>query len=221
MVWRLVPEGAVWGDCGNWRWWETATGSIRSHTRQGSCRWLLLFWLSEVNYTWSDQLFSVTNPCCGDSYTSTRNQTNMNCILWNHESKKSLFCFFQVSGQSHKSLAHVIQHPTPPTQLASLCTFPWKSTFPYIQRLDSVAMTSHLHRNPLTAVPSTFILFHGSIFSEIQLKHLWRPALASATFEVCHLFFVSLMLYLLRISWHLVPYIPQTFIEWIYRNLNI
>lgn len=122
--------------------------------------------------------------------TSTRSQISMNCTIGNHGPKKSSLLLL-LSGQSHKSLAHVIQHPAWFTQLASvpdILTFPVPSYYAATKIPCSHALTPswtflwllYPHHMSYSMVPNSW---------RLSLTICWPPALASSTFEVCHLVF--------------------------------
>lgn len=117
--------GAMWGDCGNWRWEEIAGGSVSKSHKAGW--WAILSLAPSFLTLWYDLAVKWPAVLC-HTFLLWR-------CLYNHEEtnkhelhppseimnqRNQLFCFFQVSGRSHKCLAHVIQHPTRSTQLASV-----------------------------------------------------------------------------------------------------
>lgn len=105
--------------------------------------------------------------------TSTRSQISMNCTIGNHGPKKSSLLLL-LSGQSHKSLAHVIQHPAWFTQLASvpdILTFSVPSYYAATIIPCSHALTPSWTFLWLLYSPP-YVLLHGSKFPETQLNHL-------------------------------------------------
>lgn len=140
----------------------------------------------------SGQLPSATHSCCGDSHKH-KEPNKQELHHWKPQTKEiiSFVPTRYLSDQSHRNLVHAIQHPAWFTQLASVpdsLTFPVPSYYTAHKILCSHAL-----------VPSWTFLWllypHHMSYSmapyspKLSLTVCWPLALASSTFEVCHLVF--------------------------------